>query len=322
MVNGRQYIPYECDLKGLPYIEVGDTELIESDNGDIVSYVVKRTLNGVYALKDMHSATGEEIRRTERNVNTEIIQLKGKSAIIKKTVEEVSVNLKDLEKNTESMFKQTAEQISLEVKRATDAEALMSASISLQAEQILLKVSKGEVSSQISVESGGIDIKGNRFSWTSDYSNMTPDGKLACQEVEVSGNIRGSNIYGSYIEGGYIYAPVIESNVFSTDESEVYVGRFVVTQDKNGTFQSQDGTTGISVDGTNSTDAYLWAGLDGPMDYGLIVGTDNIMRTSNDVYIDAIAGETGWGSSWRSVKKNIIELWDAIEELRNAGTEI
>ena len=91
MVSGRQYIPYECDLKGLPDMEVGDAELIDVDGSSIVSYIIKRTLKGIYALKDTHSATGEEIRSTEHNINTEIIQLKGKAVIIKKNVDEVSV---------------------------------------------------------------------------------------------------------------------------------------------------------------------------------------------------------------------------------------
>lgn len=207
MVGGRMYVPYECNLKGLPYMEVGDAERLDSGGDSIVSYIIKRTLKGIFALKDVHSATGEEIRSAESNINTEIIQLKGKAAILKRNVEEVSAELVDLEKNTASKFAITAEQISAEVKRAQAAEAslkIMADNITMSvkelrnnmesqfiqtASQIALKVSKGDVSSQISVESGGIDIQGNRFSWTSEYSSMTSEGILSAVDGNFSGDI-------------------------------------------------------------------------------------------------------------------------------------
>lgn len=221
LVNGRQYIPYECSMKGLPYVEVGDTELIEADRGDIVTYVIKRTLKGIYALKDTHSATGEEIRRTENNINTEITKLRGKAAFLTKTVDEVSVRMTDLEKNTEAQLAITAEQISAEVKRAQEAEASLSiradnislsvedlqknveAQLRVTAEQIALKVTKGEVSSQLSVEAGGVSIVGDRFSWSSTYSSMTADGKFRCVDGEFSGYVKSTSgqIGGFLIEG-------------------------------------------------------------------------------------------------------------------------
>lgn len=211
MVGGRMYVPYECNLKGLPYMEVGDSERFEFEDQSIVSYVIKRTLKGIYALKDIHSATGEETRSTENNINTEVIRLKGKALFLTKTVDEVSVRMTDLEKNTESKLAITAEQISAEVKRAQEAEAFLSiqadkistsvkdlqsnmeSQITQMADLIEMKVSKGDISSQISIESGGIDISGNRFSWTSTNSSMTAEGDFFCR----SGKIGGFEIDGN-----------------------------------------------------------------------------------------------------------------------------
>ena len=221
MVNGRRYIPYSCECKGLPYMEVGDTELLNVSGDGITSYIVKRTLKGISALKDTHSATGEEIRSEESNINTEIIQLKGKAATIKRNVDEVSAELVDFEKSTTSKFAVTAEQISAEAKRAQEAEAylrLQADSITTSvkdlqtnmesqfiqtANQSALKVSKGEVSSQISIESGGVDIQGDRFSWSSTYSSMSADGKLICRDGEFSGYVkaREGTIGGFIIDG-------------------------------------------------------------------------------------------------------------------------
>lgn len=160
MVNGRQYIPYECKLKGLPYIEVGDTELLEYNGDSIVSYVIKRTLKGIFALKDTHSATGEEIRSTEHNINTEIIQLKGKTLIIKKNVDEVSVKITDLAKNTEAQLKVVSDAITAEVKRAEESEA----KLSVQADQIVTSVTnlRDDTKSQITQLSNKVDIKVNK----------------------------------------------------------------------------------------------------------------------------------------------------------------
>lgn len=243
MVSNRQYIPYECSLKGLPYIEVGDTELIETEQGSLVTYAMKRTLKGIFALKDTHSATGEEIRSTEHNINTDIIQLKGKAAILKRSVDEVSANLVDLEKNTEAKFAITAEQILAEVKRAQDAEAslkLMADSITLSvkdlkentesqflqtAKQMLLKVSIGDVSSQLSIEPDDITIQSNRFSWEATNSSMTKDGTLNCK------NIRAENGY---------FSGVLRTDIFDASDNEVMIGDWIVSSDATNVFRSGD----------------------------------------------------------------------------------
>lgn len=157
MVNGRPYVPFECKLKGLPYLEVGDTGLLEFGGSSITTYIIKRTLKGIFALKDTYSATGEEIRGTTNNINTDIIQLKGKSAIIKKSVEEVSVKLTDLEKNTEAQLKVVADSITAEVKRAKESEA----SISLKADSIVSSVSslREDMNSQFKQTASAIDLK-------------------------------------------------------------------------------------------------------------------------------------------------------------------
>ena len=66
------------------------------------------------------------------------------------------------------------------------------------ADRIELKVSKGELSSQLSVESGAITIQSNRFSWTSSYSSMTRYGVLTCTSGTIGGfTITSSSIYNN-----------------------------------------------------------------------------------------------------------------------------
>lgn len=72
--------------------------------------------------------------------------------------------------------------------RVCDSGSL--ARISVAEDEIELKVSKGSVSSQISVESGQVTIKSNRFSWDSTYSSMTRYGVLTAQSVTARGTFR------------------------------------------------------------------------------------------------------------------------------------
>lgn len=309
MVNGRQYIPYECDLKALPYMEVGDAELLDFGGESIVSYIVKRTLKGIYALKDTHSATGEEIRSTEHNVNTEIIQLKGKAAILKRNVEEVSAELIDFEKDTSAKFAITAEQISAEVKRAQEAEAslkIMADQITLSvknlkedtesqflqtAEQISLKVSKGDVSSQLSLEPDQIKLTGNRVIIESDNLKVSANGRLRCTDGEFSGTL--------------------ESAVFYAGDDMVQFGDFYVSADGSNIMESNSGYITIS-QGTV------------PRGYGIITISGSASETRiaqgqidcDYLYCHEIS-DYGWSSQWNNVAKSINWCFEEIESLKS-----
>lgn len=283
MINGRQYIPYECDLKGLPYLEVGDAELLDFGGESIVSYIIKRTLKGIYALKDTHSATGEEIRSTEHNINTEIIQLKGKAAILKRNIEEVSAELIDLEKNTSAKFEITAEQILAEVKRASEAEGNLSASIRINAEQISLKVSKGNVSSEISLESGLVKITGNRL--VVDSTNFKLDEK-------------GNAVFGGEVKGAIITGSVINSDIFYADNDVVQVGGFEARNAwGRNIFQSYDEVTGMSAEPDGYGKLYLWAGWRSEDDFVFAVNNRDQVHAKN-LWLHS------WVEEYEDYKKN------------------
>ena len=216
MISGRMYIPFNCELKGLPYIGVGSAVYFAYGSDSIVSYVMNRTLKGTYALKDSYSAEGEEIRSVQNNVNKDILLLKGKAAYLKKNVDEVSANLVDLEKQTEAKLTITAEKIEAEVKRASEAEGNLSSLISQTAESITLMVKKGEVSAQLSIESGGIDIKGNRFSWTATNSSLTADGTLTVNQGLFKGSIDVGNGQFTVDSSGKVIAKSIEVGTSSS----------------------------------------------------------------------------------------------------------
>lgn len=103
-----------------------------------------------------------------------------------------------------------ASNVKIGTKAITDELVEMAATITLVDGKVELKASKGELSSLLSVESGAVSIKSNRFSWDSTYSSLTSDGKLTAKDVDLtgkitadSGEIGGFNITDSSIYYGY-----------------------------------------------------------------------------------------------------------------------
>lgn len=189
VIAGLSYQPATISTNGSPWIEIGDRVALETTDGIVNTLVMKRTFTGIQGAMDSYESTGSQELSRPFNIESELIQVKGLSAILKRSVEEVSNNLTNLEEGTNSRFTQLAGQIDLEVTRATGQEVSLAAAIKVVSDQITLKVSKGDVSSQLSVESGGISITGNRFSWSATNSSMTADGKLTAKSGSFTGDV-------------------------------------------------------------------------------------------------------------------------------------
>ena len=171
------YRPAHVEAKGNPCLEVGDGIRLSTKYAIVYTYILQRTLKGIQALRDTYEADGEQYQSEKVNsVNDSIIQLKGKTNKLTRTIEETRLEIRDIEAGLESKITQTAqkietevtraksaeeslgsritqtaESISSEVTRATNAESNLSSKINQTADQIELKVSKGDVSSQLSI---------------------------------------------------------------------------------------------------------------------------------------------------------------------------
>ncbi len=110
------YRPYELELRGNPCLEVGDSIRVSTRYEIVESYILKRTLKGIQALRDSYSADGEEYRNENVNgIQRSIIQLKGKTNILVRTVDETRSELEDKAEGLHSEIVQTAGQIRSEV---------------------------------------------------------------------------------------------------------------------------------------------------------------------------------------------------------------
>jgi len=228
-IKGIIYRPFEADCKGNPCFEIGDPVSLSTKYELVESYILQRTLKGIQALRDNYSAEG--VLQYEEKVNSvqkSIVQLKGKTNALTRNAEETRLEMRDMEKGLLNDIKITAEGLQAEVARAEEAEGRLSsglkinaeniaaevkraqgqevelaAAASVQAEQIKLKVSKGDVSSEISQESEKIRISANRLVIDSTQFKLDENGNAV-----LKGNVEG----GAFIVRGKVYKKASDYN--------------------------------------------------------------------------------------------------------------
>lgn len=108
--------PFSTKAKGNPCVEVGDLVRLNTKTQRIESYVLQRVLTGIQALMDSYEASvSKQVATKANSVTDQIIQLKGKSNTLERTIEQTRSELRDLESETSSLIEQTASSITLSV---------------------------------------------------------------------------------------------------------------------------------------------------------------------------------------------------------------
>jgi len=216
-ISGISYRPCKIVTAGLPWVEVGDGLVCYTSDDVIETYCLKRTISGIQGMMDTFEASGSSDYEENFDIQSQITQLEGKAAVIKKNVEEVSVRVTDLKNYTEAQFKvtaeaitaevtrakneeeklssritQTSEAITLEVSRATKAEEALSTKITQTADAITLevnkKVSKGQVTENLNSE---LKITGNKIEMTTGHFVINSKNLKVTEQgdLEASGKI-------------------------------------------------------------------------------------------------------------------------------------
>lgn len=141
-IRGIAYRPFTADCKGNPCLEVGDAVRLPTRYELIESYILKRTLKGIQALRDDLEADGEEYRTNGANgIQKSILKLKGKSNVLERTIEKTQSTITDVEKGLQSQITQTATEIRTEVKNTTDG---LSSRITQNASSITAEVKRAQ----------------------------------------------------------------------------------------------------------------------------------------------------------------------------------
>ena len=94
-ILGITYVPYTCEMLGLPYLEVGDR--VEFGTA-ITSYILSRNLKGIQSISDSLETKGNEEIVQVVSVNTEVKQLRGKTNVLTRDVEKMESTITEFDK--------------------------------------------------------------------------------------------------------------------------------------------------------------------------------------------------------------------------------
>lgn len=231
VIAGKPYRPAKITTYAMPWVEVGDGLRAVTRDAEVVTYVLSRTMSGIQAMMDAVEAKGAKAQKQGSGLMHDVIQLKGRAAVLVRNVEELSSTLTDLEKEAGSRFEQFVD-------------------------AIRLKVDVGDVSSQLSLEKGEVRIVGNRLIIDSDNLKLDADAAI------FSGLIQGAEI--DIRRGGNVGLRAAGGKIQMGDfvVSDAY-GRQIL--------QSTDERTGMSGEPNAAGRFYLWAGYKSDSDYAFAV---------------------------------------------------
>ena len=200
IISYIKYRPFDCELKGNPCIEVGDGVRIRTTYDVIYSYVLKRTLKGIYALRDTLISDGPELRQEQNNsVNAKFEQLRSKTLKIEQSVDKVSTELTEqLDDTVQGSYAyQTAQEIGLKVSKSnivSDLDNAMSSGIVITPSNISFN------------SSGALLINTNNVTMTEDTFSF-------------KGEMTGGSISGtSFTSNGPYGSTVIDAGRITTDQ--------------------------------------------------------------------------------------------------------
>jgi hypothetical protein len=210
----RPYRPYNASSIGLPYIEVGDVLKFDLDD-PVTGYVFQRTLTGIQALRDEYTAEGNEEREQNFGLNTEVMQIKGRQAVLKKNIDEVSVNLSDLEENVDTSFKIVHGEIEFKV----DKDGVIGA-INLSHEEAKISASKINLYGYVTVNDlageGSTIINGSNITTGTIDASVVNVINLNADNI-TSGTIVADSVKSNWVYAGNINASQINAGTISGD---------------------------------------------------------------------------------------------------------
>lgn len=254
-IRGIIYRPFAADCKGNPCLEVGDAVRLPTKYELIESYIFKRTLKGIQALRDDLETDGEEYRTNGANgIQKSILKLKGKSNVLERTIEKTQSTITDVEKGLQSQITQTATEIRTEVKNTTDGlssritqnansitaevtraqgqEVVLAAAIKINEDKITAEVSRaseteGKLSSKIEITAKSIrsEVTASLKSWDIGDYDVTHYGFGNPEETYPASSYYNGHSFLNQ-ENGYFYACEPDGGISSGKYKWVLIKKF------------------------------------------------------------------------------------------------
>ena len=107
------YIPFEIKLNANPLIKAGNTFQVTTRKGQVFNAVImsRKMTNG----NDVYSSTGNLDRSINKSINQSILQIRGKTNVLERTIDATISKLYDADTGDLSVLTQTVNSISLRV---------------------------------------------------------------------------------------------------------------------------------------------------------------------------------------------------------------
>ncbi|BCK01594.1 tail fiber domain-containing protein [Anaerocolumna chitinilytica] len=189
-VKNKYYRPHNTTMIGLPYMEVGDSVTIITSNDAIESFIFKRTLTGIQALKDNISASGNQVRDQKVSPATEMQQTKSKVLKIQKSVDGLSATVSDLDQQLSGEIDVLAGKVVLKVNSSgrialveLDADPSTGTTLQLSADNI------------------------NLSGYTT-FSNLNTPGQVVID----GGNLKAGTVLADTVRTDWVYSNNISAN--------------------------------------------------------------------------------------------------------------
>lgn len=114
------YTPYTAEQAGLPYVKPGNRIDYELASGKIFTgLILQRTLTGTQILKDSIKTTGTEKTEAVYGIEKEIIRLKGKANVLKRSIEETNLTITNVEEGLTNEIHQTASGLTAQIEQVS-----------------------------------------------------------------------------------------------------------------------------------------------------------------------------------------------------------
>lgn len=260
VISRVSYRPFSADCIGNPCILLGEKVSLNTKREIITSYVLQRTLKGIQGMHDTLSSEGvENYGAAVNSLARSIIQLKGKTNVLTRTVEETNEKITDVEQGLSSEISHTAAQIQAEAKRASQAEGELSGRITVAADSVAAEVKRasqaeGALSASIKLNADNIAARVSKDSVISEI-NMSPEKiKISADKVEIEGYVEFSDLSGSgrtTINGDNITTGHLNADLITSGTIRGKVGLWVESD-------SSDRVVTINADGIyNAATTYL-----------------------------------------------------------------
>lgn len=191
-LKGIYYRPVsELKLDALPYLETGDMIAVEKETEKVYSYIFSRNISGIQALIDTYEAKGSQKRQNEVTQESELIQLKGRTLKIQKSIDSVFVEMANVEKETYTRFEQTDSTLVLKVD-SKGRIAAVELGVDPDTAKEYFKVGADNIELTAEdvfniVAGNALNLSGKKITITSDCFNVTEEGKVTAKAIEIAG---------------------------------------------------------------------------------------------------------------------------------------